>query len=258
MNGRGRIFCRHQPWVRTSLFLVVAVGIFGVVIYFWDRNSTTDFAITAEAPFSEHIYTPEYAKIVALTFDDGPSRLVTPRVLEILREKNAVATFFELGSLVRQNPDITRQIIAQGSEVESHTMYHRDFSRDSINTIASDVNESRVAFSEIGVEVRAVRTPYGISNSNVKNAVGLPIVLWTVDTLDWKSKNAEEIKAIVMRDVFDGAIILMHDIYDSSADAVGWIIDTLREQGYDFVTVSEMARMRNTEMQPGAVYGSFR
>ena len=256
MSGQDKTSSRKQfPLVRFALLLVTAI------VSFWlMRGKAYDGGeLLMKAPFLEHVYVPEYKKIVALTFDDGPSVVTTPRLLEILREKNAVATFFELGKLARNNPDITRQIIAQGSEVGSHTMYHQNFNKISGAAVSNDINEARSVLNNIiGDEISLTRTPYGITNNNVKKIAETPIILWTIDTLDWQSRDPEAIKAIVRDKTFDGAIILMHDIYNTTVDAVPDIIDYLRADGYDFVTVSQMAEIRGVELEAGKAYGSFR
>lgn len=254
MSGQDKTSSRKNfPWLKITILLLTAV------VSFWlMRGEVEEKGLSVEAPFLEHVYVPEYKKIVALTFDDGPSTTTTPRLLEILREKNAVATFFELGKLVRDNPDITRQIVAQGGEVGSHTMYHQNFNKISSVAIKNDINEAGSVLGEIIGDVKFTRTPYGITNGNVKSAVGTPIILWTVDTLDWQSRDSEAIKAVVRDMIFDGAIILMHDIYDTTVDAVPDIIDYLRSNGYDLVTVSQMAEIRGVELEPGKIYGSFR
>lgn len=197
--------------------------------------------------------------LVALTFDDGPSSTTTPRLLDILYEKDAPATFFMLGKMAKNSPDIVHRAEKEGHTVASHTMYHQNLVRISADAAKNDITESKSVFKDIlGHEPTFTRPPYGNINNTVRDNVGTPMILWSVDTLDWKSKNVDEILATTKEQVYDGAIILMHDIYDTSVDAVPVIIDELRKEGYEFVTVDELAKLRNITPENGTAYYNFR
>lgn len=200
--------------------------------------------------------------MVALTFDDGPSGITTPRLLDVLREKQAVATFFMLGKMARANPAVVKRAASEGHEVASHTMYHQNLIRISEGSIRADVGEANQVFVNIlGAKPALTRVPYGNANTTVKRMVGTPLINWTVDTNDWRKEskaNPRKIFDTAIYNAFDGAIILMHDIYPTTVDQVGPIIDELRARGYELVTVSEMAQARGITMQPGVEYSSFR
>lgn len=198
-------------------------------------------------------------KLVALTFDDGPSGVTTPRLLRILQEKGVRATFFVVGTMARQSPDLLRQEVAAGHEVGSHTMSHANLPKVGVAGVQSEVAQMDELFMSIlGKKPVIMRPPYGSVNDVVRANVSQPMIIWTVDPEDWKYRDAATVRANVVRATFDGAIVLMHDIHGSTVDAVPGIIDDLRVQGYEFVTVSELARVRGVALERGIVYGSFR
>lgn len=198
-------------------------------------------------------------KLVALTFDDGPSAATTARLLDILKEKNAKATFFVVGTMAQRAPDLVKREEAEGHEVGSHTMAHASFTTMDAAAVQNEMKAADGMFQEIlGHSAGLVRPPYGSLNQVTKENVGRPLVLWTVDPLDWKYRDAAGVRQRAVADSFDGAVILMHDIYPTTVDAVAGVIDDLRAQGYEFLTISEMARARGVTMVNGATYGSFR
>lgn len=197
-------------------------------------------------------------KLVALTFDDGPSNLTTPRLLDILLEKDVPATFFMLGSQARNNPDIVKRADREWHEVASHTMYHQNLPRISAAAAASDINEAKDTLNSIlGHSVAYTRPPYGNISDTVRSVAGTPLILWSVDTLDWQNRNAEMIMENVRNQVYDGGIILMHDIYDTTVDAVGPLIDELRKNGYEFATIPEIVKIRGLTLENGVAYRSL-
>ena len=197
--------------------------------------------------------------LAALTFDDGPFPETTPRLLDILQQKDVLATFFELGSKVNAYPDITKRVEKEAHEVASHTMYHQNLIRIPATAAESDINEAKSAIKNtIGHDPIYTRPPYGNTNDTVRATVGTPIILWSVDTEDWKSKDVNSIVATAMSEVHDGAIILMHDIYPTTVDAVPILIDTLRNNGYELVTISELIKERGVKLENGTSYYNFR
>lgn len=199
--------------------------------------------------------------LVALTFDDGPSGATTPRLLDILKEKNVKATFFVLGGMLNARPDISQRAEAEGHEVESHTMTHKNLEKATLGEIQWEVAAMNQVFQEkLGHVPKLTRPPYGngIRRAEVTENIGTPMIYWSVDTEDWRSRNAAAVQERIRCDTYDGAIILMHDIYPSTVDAVAGAIDELRAKGYEFVTVEELARARGVEMVNGVTYFNFR
>ena len=215
------------------------------------------------APMSKHVRVSERIltgkKLVALTFDDGPSDLTTPKLLDTLHEKDVPATFFILGSMARNNPDIVKRAKKEGHLIASHTMYHQNLIRISKEAVMSDIGEANAVFNSIvGSNPTLTRPPYGNVNDIVRVYAATPLILWSVDTLDWKSKNPEAILAETKNQVHDGAIILMHDIYPTTVEAVPRLIDELRKDNYEFVTIDELTKIRGAKLDLGAVYYNFR
>lgn len=215
------------------------------------------------APMSKHIRATERIlegkMLVALTFDDGPSDTTTPILLDTLFQKDVPVTFFNLGNMAKNNPDIVKRAQKEGHEVASHTMYHQNLIRIPASAAEADINEAKKVLSDItGHSPIYTRPPYGNTNSTVRDAIKTPIILWSVDTEDWKSKNPELIVKTAMSQIHDGAIILMHDIYPTTVEAVPTLIDTIRSAGYEFVTISELAKARSVTLSPGTVYYNLR
>lgn len=198
-------------------------------------------------------------KLVALTFDDGPAAGVTDRLLNILKEKQVVATFFVLGTNAERVPDLVRRAATEGHEIGNHTMTHRDLSRLDKNSIVMEVRGVEMILKRIlGVEKNwLVRPPYGAVGDLVSREVGQPMINWNVDPLDWKYRDSRRIYQQVLNQVNDGAVVLMHDLYQTTVDAVPGIIDYLKSAGYEMVTVSELAKLRGVELEKGNLYFNF-
>ena len=196
-------------------------------------------------------------KAVALTFDDGPSSF-TDRLLDCLEENNAKATFFMVGTEISSFPDEVKRMKKLGCELGNHTYDHKDLatlSSDEISSEIARVDEQLVSLTGQGASV--VRPPYGSVNDTVKATVGTPMILWSIDTLDWKTQDVESTVEEVMNNVKDGSVILMHDIFSASVDAAEILIPQLIEEGYQLVTVHELAALHQTELSAGVTYGEF-
>lgn len=267
MSGSDKSFFKRinkrWPWLKILVPVVVLIMI--AVVAIWPTEKE-EGKIAVLAPMRMHVKVPERPlrvlegkKLAALTFDDGPSAATTPRLLDILYEKNVPATFFELGTAASANPEIVKRVVNEGHELASHTMSHQNLATLSGGGVRSETDGAAAVFeSIIGYRPKLVRPPYGSINDTVRANIGAPMILWSVDTLDWKYKNTASILGYTMSEVYDGAIILMHDIHPTSVEAVPTVIDTLRADGYEFVTVSELANLRGVALVGGAAYGSFR
>lgn len=197
-------------------------------------------------------------KLVALTFDDGPSSATTPNLLNILKEKDVVVTFFVIGEKAESNADTIRRALSEGHEIASHTMYHQNLAKLNGDQIRSNIADSVQLISAVSnTNVNLTRPPYGSINENVLNNTTTPLINWSVDTLDWKSQNKDAIMETTLAQIHDGAIILMHDIYQTTVDTVPVLIDRLRQEGYEFVTIPELARERRVKLLTGQVYYNF-
>ena len=249
------------PWLKFAAIFVagaiICLDLFGLTISKVDYLSQNLIA-----PMQHHVKaterTLEGKKLVALTFDDGPFPETTPKILDILTKKDVPATFFMLGNLARTYPDIVQRIAKEHHQVASHTMYHQNLIRLTPEAAQADLDESKTVIKNItGSDPAFVRPPYGNYNDFIAAAAARPLILWSVDTEDWSSKDPDAIVATAMREVYDGAVILMHDIYPTSVDALPTLIDTLRDAGYEFATVSELAQAKNITLTPGQAYYDF-
>lgn len=180
--------------------------------------------------------------MVALTFDDGPTRQYTTMILDCLKENQAYATFFVLGSRIDNATDLLERMVLEGNEIGNHTYSHKQLTTLNEESIANEIKEANEKIYQVTHNQPSVlRPPYGSYNETVINHLGeMRIVTWTVDSEDWRSKNAETIVNKVMNDVKDKDIILLHDLYLSTAQAACMLIPRLQEEGYQLVTVSDL------------------
>ncbi|MCM3315093.1 polysaccharide deacetylase family protein [Rummeliibacillus stabekisii] len=210
-------------------------NITGIKKYVIPLTSTTN-AILAP-PFKKK----QPAKKIALTFDDGPSNTVTPKVLRILRKHHAKATFFMLGQQVHKYPNVAKKVYADGHEIGSHSYSHPDLRTLPIKKVKRQINQTNAEIKKAtGCMPFALRPPYGAYNKRIQAQSSQPIVLWTVDTLDWKYLNSKKLLSQVKKDVYPGAIVLMHDIHLSTAQGLDAVLTYLEKRGYTFVTVPEL------------------
>ncbi|WP_440050283.1 polysaccharide deacetylase family protein [Lysinibacillus sphaericus] len=180
-------------------------------------------------------------KRVALTFDDGPDARVTPQILAILKKYDVKATFFMVGKNVSRNPATLEKVYEEGHEIGNHTWNHPKLTTLTKVNVKQEVDRTSSAiYAAIGQYPTVFRPPYGATSEQVRAVITMPSILWSVDTLDWKHRNADKILANVKASVKDGSIILMHDIHQSTANGLENVILYLQQQGYEFVTVSEI------------------
>lgn len=178
---------------------------------------------------------------VALTFDDGPSTATTGKLLDTLSQLGVHATFFTIGAHVAAAPQLVAREIREGHVVGDHTWDHADLSKLSAADADSEIARAAQAVaSASGTTPVLVRPPYGAWNDTVRDAVsaqGAAIVLWNIDSQDWKSRNTQAVVDRVLSTVRPGSIVLLHDIYPTTVDAVPQIVQGLRERGLTPVTV---------------------
>lgn len=223
--------------------------------------SETHEDIPANAPVANlpvNVSVDTSKPMVALTFDDGPSRNNTLKILDALKQHNARATFFMVGYNIQGNEDIIKQISEQGSEAANHTANHGNLSEMDENGIHAEVDSIADTIKSVtGQSTVLLRPPYGATGDTAMVTIKDPIILWSIDTEDWKTRNVQSTVSHVQSHVYDGSIILMHDIYPETADAAVQIIEWLDSQGYQMVTVSELGYYRRGGLQPGIRYGSL-
>lgn len=182
---------------------------------------------------------PEGKKYVALTFDDGPGYQSTQRILNTLAKYDAKATWFVLGSRAEGNPSMLKAIANAGHEINNHSYSHANLVELNSSSVVHEIESTNsIIQSIIGQTPRYLRPPYGSYNDFV--ATQMNIALWNVDSLDWKLKNGQAAFQQVTTTLSENPIILFHDIYDTSADAIDLLVPYLAENGYTFITYSQM------------------
>ena len=197
--------------------------------------------------------------MVALTFDDGPHSKNTDDILNILSKYNAYATFFMLGSNAEKYPDVVKRVFDAGNEIGIHTWSHKELTKLSSDEIKKEVDNTASKIEKITGKIPIlVRPPYGSINENVKNTIDNPLILWNVDSLDWKSRDKEKIVPLVLNDVQDGDIILLHDIHSTTVPAVEEILKYLVENDYQVITVSQMLNAKGYDLTKTRVFYSAR
>lgn len=180
-------------------------------------------------------------KYVALTFDDGPHPEVTPLILNTLKKYNAKATFFMLGSRVQHYPDIANQVCEAGHEIGNHTWNHPKLTNMAESEILKEYTMTEQAIIQaIGVPSTIFRPPYGATNATVKAVIPSIQFNWTIDTEDWKHRDAKKLLPSVKSTIHPNAVILMHDIHLSTANGLEAVLQYLQAEGYEFVTVSDI------------------
>lgn len=180
-------------------------------------------------------------KKVALTFDDGPSEKYTPILLEGLKKRGVRAAFFLVGENARENPKLVQQMIKDGHIVGNHTYTHVQLNGMTVEQAMKEITDTNDVLKKItGQQVVYIRPPFGAFDEELDEKCDMIQVLWDVDPLDWKCQNCSTVVKRVVENVQENDIILLHDIYASSVEAALNIIDVLKEQGYEFVTLDEL------------------
>lgn len=196
--------------------------------------------------------------MVALTFDDGPQPSVGNRIMDCLAQYGGKATFFVVGDRVPSQVAEIQRMVAEGHEVANHTMNHKYLQKLGAAEIQAQVKKCNDAVeAACGVRPTIMRLPGGNYNSTVLTNTHMPMVQWNIDTLDWKTKNSQSTVNAVVGKVKDGDIVLMHELYSQTGDGALQIIPALTEQGFQLVTVSEMAAAKGVDLKAGKLYFFF-
>lgn len=182
---------------------------------------------------------------IALTFDDGPNRRLTPELLDILREHDVRATFFVVGRQVAAHPGILRRIAAEGHEIGNHTWDHSSLDAIGANAVRSQIEKTtNVIRAVAGQSPALMRPPYGRTNPQLNEWIfdqfGLKVILWSVDSSDWRHRDPDLVRWEILSGAKPGAIILAHDTQASTIAAISSTLEALQAKGFIFVTVSEL------------------
>ena len=228
----------------------------------------TEEPATEEPTTAKPKYSPS-DKLIALTFDDGPRSSTTNRVLDLLERSGGVATFFLVGYNIPDNAEVIKRAAAMGCSIGNHTKDHKILTKCSADTIKAQVNGVNSLLRDMGIEPTLFRAPGG-AFKGVKDQIGMPLIQWSIDTEDWKFKDASHkgrsaeertadlnrIADMVFSQAKGGSIVLMHDIYDFTADLCEMVIPGLVERGFKLVTVDQLFEAYGEKLENGVVYYS--
>jgi len=196
--------------------------------------------------------------VVAMTFDDGPHPSLTPKLLDILKERNIKCTFFLIGQNVKAYPQIVRRILAEGHEIGAHTYTHCSLTSRSDAQIRSELQRSEeVLMAAANYRPQLVRPPYGAINTRIKQLMftefGYSTIMWSVDPQDWRRPGVSVVTSRLVNGQHPGAIMLAHDIHPPTIQAMPGMFDQMLAKGYQFVTVSQLMNMEKASMPVGVV-----
>ncbi len=228
----------------------------------------TEEPATEEPTTAKPKYSPS-DKLIALTFDDGPRSSTTNRVLDLLERSGGVATFFLVGYNIPDNAEVIKRAAAMGCSIGNHTKDHKILTKCSADTVKAQVNGVNSLLRDMGIEPTLFRAPGG-AFKGVKDQIGMPLIQWSIDTEDWKFKDASHkgrsaeertadlnrIADMVFSQAKGGSIVLMHDIYDFTADLCEIVIPGLVERGFKLVTVDQLFEAYGEKLENGVVYYS--
>ena len=194
-------------------------------------------------------------KTVALTFDDGPSSKYNAQFLDVLARNKAHATFFMVGTMMNNCQKCVLDTYNSGNEVGSHTYNHTNIKKNNALDVNDNLKQVDDLFYKITNDhIKYVRPPYGAySKENLEN-INNPLILWNIDTEDWSHHDVDYIVNSVMENVQDGSIILMHELYETSLQALEVLLPRLYAEGYQVVSVSELANMKGKTLESGHAY----
>lgn len=223
------------------------------------RNTSKEEEVVSIIPEVRDLTKYQDKKLIAFTFDDGPSETNTNYLLDNLDKYDAKVTFFVLGSRVNSNKETIKRAYLEGNDIGSHTYNHRNLNLLSDVALMDEVKKNNEAIKEvIGTSPTLLRPPYGNLTDHGKELANMSIILWNIDPLDWKYKDKNRVANEIIEHAHDGAIILVHDIYKSSVEGALLAMEELQKQGYAFVTINEMAQLRGIELDTTTSYFSMK
>jgi peptidoglycan-N-acetylglucosamine deacetylase len=185
---------------------------------------------------------------IAMTFDDGPSATLTPKLLDLLATHHIKATFFVIGENVAEHPEIVARAAREGHEIANHSWSHPNFGKMSDESVRRQLQQTDDAIKNAtGKRPTLLRPPYGSITAREKRWIhdefGYDIILWDVDPYDWKRPGPAVVRARILKETQPGSIVLSHDIHPGTIEAMPSTFDELETKGFKFVTVSELIRI---------------
>ncbi|SNX55117.1 polysaccharide deacetylase family protein [Thermoanaerobacterium sp. RBIITD] len=217
-----------------------------------DRSDRDEF-FNSPMPFNNNVFSlnRKAGKIVALTFDDGPSKEFTKKYVDILKNLNVKATFFVVGRMAEKNPDLLKYIVDNGEEIGLHSYSHSYMPKMTPQQMVDELYKTQaIVVNATGIKPNLFRPPYGAFNNTllkISNALGLHVVLWSVDPDDWKRPGTLNIVNRIVSKAGPGSVILMHEGKPETFAALPQIIEKLKSEGYGFATISDLMNGGNTQ-----------
>ena len=194
-------------------------------------------------------------KSIAFTFDDSPNKNKTNVILEELKNNYAHATFFVVGSKAIYNKDLLISIKNMGNEIGSHTYNHANMGKMTDEEILNDYETMNNLYKNLfKTDLKYIRPPYGVIKKNQLDLIPTSYILWSLDTNDWRYRNSDYLVNYVLENVQDGDIILFHDSYDSTVDAIKKLLPLLYSKGYQVMSVSELFDLKKISIQNNQIY----
>ncbi len=226
--------------------------------YLKEEYKMDDIVIPVLTPTKRNLNKYKNKKLIALTFDDGPSNN-TKYFIKELQKRDALVTFFVVGNRVKKYEDVLKEAYLTGNQIGSHTYSHKNLLYLNEEEITKEIEKTNEAiYNVIGTKPTIIRVPYGNINKKIRSISNMNHILWNVDTLDWKYKNSNRVYKEIIKHAEDGNIILLHDIFKTSVNGVLKAIDELKKQGYEFVTIDEMVYLKNIKLDKSKTYFNFK
>jgi peptidoglycan/xylan/chitin deacetylase (PgdA/CDA1 family) len=238
----------------------VSIGIitiyFSPIIKAQSSNVTYVAANTTAQTLNDTATETEKKKVVALSYDDGPSKTITPQILQLLKDNDCHATFFVLGCNAKRCPGIVLDAYLDGNEIANHGYSHAQFSKLSKEGVNNELNKTAAIICYITNEAPTfVRTPYGENSKKVTSKIDHPIALWSIDSNDWrKNYSVNKVVNNIVSNLKDGSIILLHDTTNKTLQISKILIPKIKAAGYDIVSISDMFKQANIDLENGKVY----
>ena len=198
-------------------------------------------------------------KLIALTFDDGPTWELTENFIKELDKRNAKVSFFMVGERAMNQEKLVKLIHSKGHTIGSHTYDHKNLNNLEDEEIEFEINyTNQILENIIGEKIKYIRPPYGIYTKELLNKFNMTFILWNKDSLDWKKKDTKKVKEYLVNNLEDGDIVLLHDLYKTTIEGVLEAIDELQKDNFAFVSIDELAKLKNITLLPHNVYRYIR
>ncbi len=228
---------------------------FGKATYKINNNEIKDL-MTYEMQYDDAYENEVYVldsnkKSIAFTFDDGPSTYDL-YIIDALVASHSKATFYMVGNRMKNFPSSIEKMVATGMEMGNHTYDHASLTSLGDAQVKEQITKTNAIFNEMtGRNLTSLRPSYGNVDKRIRLQVGLPVVLWSIDTLDWKSRNADKVYEAIISEAKDGDIVLMHSLYPSTLEAVRKVLPELYKMGFQVVSVEQLAKLKGYNLTPG-------